>query len=143
MCDTVEIITSEPENSSSIGVNTAIVMSIINTGQGYGQLEQISGILNMPNMSNKKYQKEHEVVERLTGETAWDAMKDAAQEEVKIAIENGDVNDEGIPLITVIADGAWSKRSYKTNYNALSGVVSNKYILLYLHIILITDKIKS
>lgn len=26
--------------------------------------------------------------------------------------------------ITVIADGTWSKRSYKTNYNALSGAVS-------------------
>jgi hypothetical protein len=25
---------------------------------------------------------------------------------------------------TVIVDGAWSKRSYKTNYNALSGVAS-------------------
>lgn len=27
-----------------------------------------------------------------------------------------------MPLITVIADGAWSKRTYRSNYNALSGV---------------------
>lgn len=134
MCNQIEIITSEPESSpTSIGVNTAIVMSLINTGQGYGQLEQISGILNMPNMSNKKYQKEHVLVERYTEATAWDAMQDAAKEEAKKAIENGDINDKGIPLITVIADGAWSKRSYRTNYNALSGVVSIQYTYYVSH----------
>jgi len=51
-------------------------------------------------------------------------MKKAGQEEAKIAIENGDVDEQGRLLITVIADGAWSKRSYKSNYNALSGVAS-------------------
>lgn len=43
---------------------------------------------------------------------------------MKTAIENGGVNENGVSMITVIADGAWSKRSYRTNYNALSGVVS-------------------
>jgi len=31
--------------------------------------------------------------------------------------------DDGIPFCTVVADGQWSKRSYKTKYVALSGVV--------------------
>lgn len=49
-------------------------------------------------------------------------LKFAGEEEAKLAKENGHIDKDGTPCITVIADGAWSKRSYKTNYNALSGV---------------------
>jgi len=49
---------------------------------------------------------------------------DAMKEEAKLALEDNCVTNDGIPLITVVADGTWSKRSYKTNYNALSGAVS-------------------
>ncbi|KAJ8964298.1 hypothetical protein NQ317_000094 [Molorchus minor] len=49
-------------------------------------------------------------------------LKLAGEEEAKLAIDNGHIDKDGTPCITVIADGAWSKRSYKTNYNALSGV---------------------
>lgn len=48
MCGKNEVINSEQEDSLTIKINTAIVSSIINTGQGYGQLEQFSAILNMP-----------------------------------------------------------------------------------------------
>lgn len=64
-------------------------------------------------------------------------MIKAGKEEESLAIEIGDVDQRGRPKIAVIADGAWSKRSYKTNYNALSGVVRNivistfKYYLYY------------
>lgn len=47
-------------------------------------------------------------------------MSLAAEEEAKLAIANGDVREDGIPMITVIADGAWSKKSYKSNYNVRS-----------------------
>jgi flagellar basal body rod protein FlgC len=60
-------------------------------------------------------------------------VSSAVEEEAKIAIENGDINENGVPMITVIADGAWSKRSYRTNYNALSGVVSMKNELKTIH----------
>jgi hypothetical protein len=50
-------------------------------------------------------------------------MEQAAQEERDYAIENGRVDEDGTPLCTVVADGMWSKRSYKTKYNALSGTV--------------------
>jgi len=49
----------------------------------------------------------------------------STEEEAKLAIENGDVREDGVPMITVIADIAWSKRSYKSNYNNLYRVVSN------------------
>lgn len=51
----IEVISSEPENTSTIKINTAIVSSVVNTGQGYVQLEQFSAILNMPCMTNTTY----------------------------------------------------------------------------------------
>lgn len=125
MCHKNEVIESENPNSTLMNVNTATVTAVVNSGQGFTQLETFSAIMNMPSMSNKLYQKLHEDVHKFTSETAWEAMSLAAEEEAKLAVANGDVREDGIPMITVIADGAWSKRSYKSNYNALSGVVRN------------------
>ena len=58
-------------------------------------------------------------------DTAWDEINAAGKEEKRIAIEKSRVDANGISYITVVADGAWSKRSYKVNYNAPSGVVSS------------------
>lgn len=55
--------------------------------------------------------------------TAWSEMQKAGDEERQMALENGEVDVDGIPMCTVIADGQWSKRSYKSKYNALSGTV--------------------
>lgn len=52
------------------------------------------------------------------------SMKEAGREERELAIHNGDIDDDGVPFITVTVDGAWAKRSYGHNYNSLSGVVS-------------------
>lgn len=75
-------------------------------------------------MSNITYQKLHDKIGENIKCVAWEAIKEATLEESKLAIENGDVFREGIPMISVVVDGAWSKRSYRSNYNALSGVVS-------------------
>jgi len=58
---------------------------------------------------------------------ALEGMLLAGKEEGGLAIERGDVDQYGRPKIAVVVDGAWSKRSYRTNYNALSGVVSIIY----------------
>ncbi len=49
------------------------------------------------------------------------SMSEAGAEEKRLAIERGSYN-EGVPAITVIVDGSWSKRSHKHSYNANSGV---------------------
>ena len=49
------------------------------------------------------------------------SMRQAGAEEKQIAIEQGR-SHHGIPAITVIVDGGWSKRSHKHSYNANSGV---------------------
>ncbi|KAG8179727.1 hypothetical protein JTE90_006632 [Oedothorax gibbosus] len=58
---------------------------------------------------------------------AWEiaalkSMKETATEEKQLAIERGDVT-EGMPFFSVVADGSWAQRSYKTNDSSLSGMV--------------------
>jgi len=124
VCKIKETVESEDPHKSSMQVNLAAGTGAINAGQGYSQLDILTAVLNMPNMSNCFYQKLHEKVYDFTNATAWESMTSAAKEEAELAIKEGEVNDDGVPLISVIADGAWSKRSYRSNYNALSGVVS-------------------
>lgn len=124
MCGAIENIHSEDPERKGFNINTAVTSAILNTGQGYSQLEEFCGILDMYCMSFPTYQNIHEEVSQNIFSVSLEEMKKAGQEESKIAIENGDVDEQGRPLITVIADGAWSKRSYKNNYNALSGVAS-------------------
>ncbi|XP_060858281.1 uncharacterized protein LOC132935681 [Metopolophium dirhodum] len=124
ICGTIENIYSEDPERKGFSINTAVTSAILNTGQGYSQLEEFCGILDMYCMSLPTYQNIHEQVSQSIFSVSLDEMIKAGQEESKIAIENGDVDEQGRPLITVIADGAWSKRSYKSNYNALSGVAS-------------------
>lgn len=134
MCKKIEEVTNECKNTSTMSVNTATVTAVINTGQGFAQLETMSAFLNMPCMSNPTYQKIHNDILKHTEIIALDAMIEAGKEEAEIAIKENNINENGIPLITVIADGAWSKRSYKSGYNALSGVVSKRLISLHLFI---------
>jgi len=63
--------------------------------------------------------------ERRIGEWWWtlleEPMKLAGKEERTIAITQSRFH-QGIPAITVILDGGWSKHSHKHSYNAKSGV---------------------
>lgn len=56
-------------------------------------------------------------------DSLWETMETAGKEE-QIAREKGDIDENGVAKITVVADGGWSKRSFGHTYNALSGVVS-------------------
>lgn len=106
ICSKKEIIYSEsPTLNDKLSVNDAVVTATLNTGQGHSQLEQFSAILDMPCMSNTKYQNVHEFVANKTQMIAWESILAAGKEEARLAKENGDVNSDGIPLITVVADG--------------------------------------
>nr|CAD7445849.1 unnamed protein product [Timema bartmani] len=49
-------------------------------------------------------------------------MKMAAQEESRLAVQEGAVDVDGVPLITVVADGSWATCSYRSNFSSLSGM---------------------
>ncbi|XP_022908270.2 uncharacterized protein [Onthophagus taurus] len=109
-------------NKDELNVNTSAVIGIVSIGAGYSQLKDFFSMLNIPNMTQRRYNNIHtnllEVVETVVSKQ----LKDAGEEEVAIAKGKGDVDDHGVALVSVVSDGAWSKRSYRTNYNAASGV---------------------
>ncbi|CAH1103764.1 unnamed protein product [Psylliodes chrysocephalus] len=73
-------------------------------------------------MSFRKYSAYNELVSKSIFEAAWEAMKQAGLEELQLAKDVGEVDEQGNGLIAKIVDSAWSKRSYTVNYNASSGV---------------------
>lgn len=84
--------------------------------------------LDIPCMSDKTFQSCQNQISESIHQVAEEAMRIAGEEEKKLAIESGEIDIDGTPMCAVVADGQWSKRSYKTKYNALSGVVN--YILI-------------
>ena len=91
------------------------------TGGGHAQLEETMSTLGVPVMTKRNFiQTEHSIGEWWR-QQLQESMAAAGEEEKRLAEERGDYH-EGIPAITVIIDGGWSKRSHKHSYNAKSGV---------------------
>lgn len=131
MCHMVTTITSESQDLSSIPINKAAVNGTIAIGIGYTQLAELSASLDIPCMSATTFTNYSNVLATYISDSAWDAMKAAGIEEKRLALEAGDVDVDGTPMCPVIADGQWSKRSYKTKYDALSGAVCIPRYLYY------------
>lgn len=101
-----------------------IHMTLLFLGIGYTQVYEFLSGLEIPSISSNTYTHIETLLGAEISYTAWSEMEKAGQEEKRLAIESGCVGSDGIPMITVVADGQWSKRSYRTKYDALSGVVS-------------------
>lgn len=129
MCGVKRTVWSEDsEDSSVMDINSAAVAGVISSGGGYSCLETIMGAMNIRCMNYKTFDKHQDIVASGWEKTALVEMKLAADEEISLAKQRGDVDQDGVPLLTVVADGSWAKRSYRCNYNSLSGVVSNNLI---------------
>ena len=102
-------------------VNLGAVLGQMMTGGGASRLATTMAAVGVPSMSKQTF---------TSTERAWSAemerqlitsMREAGAEEKRIATEQNRFH-QGIPAITVIVDGGWSKRSHKHSYNAKSGV---------------------
>lgn len=80
-------------------------------------MAELSVALEMPSMANTTYSRVHKSMHSSIHDSARTEMLKAGEEERRLAIEDGNA------LCTVVADGQWGKRSYKSKYDALSGVV--------------------
>lgn len=111
----------KPDSPAELNLNHNAVSSFMSIGSGFSGLEQVSSSLNIPCMSDKLYAKCHTKICELWELAKEKCMEEAGKEEYDLAVLNGEVDANGVPMITVVADGCWSKRSYRKNYNALSG----------------------
>ncbi len=101
--------------------NLAAVWGQMVTGGGHSNLEESMSIVGVPVMTNASFVQ----TERAIGE-AWkqellESMAEAGREEKRLAEQRNEYH-EGVPAITGIVDGGWSKQSHKHSYNANSGV---------------------
>lgn len=112
-------VTTTPED-----LNKMAVTGVLAAGCGRAQLNQFSSSLDLPTISNDLYVTTQDEVYDEWEVTAWDEMRKAGIMEKEAALNEGRVTQDGTPIIDVILDGCWCKRSYKTNYSALSGAAT-------------------
>lgn len=124
MCRAENHVYTEDPASDKLRINTSAVIGIMSIGGGFSNMEEFLSALDIPCMSSKTFSKVHRIVAEAWEKTATAEMASAAEEEKRMAVGRGDVDCNGIPLLTVVVDGTWGKRSYRTNYSSLSGAVS-------------------
>ena len=101
--------------------NLAAVWGQMVTGGGHTALQESMSVVGIPVMTKASFIHTERDVGEWWSEQLRESMLEAGREEKKIAEEKGEYH-EGVPAITVIIDGGWSKRSHKHSYNAKSGV---------------------
>ncbi|XP_060803706.1 uncharacterized protein LOC132902488 [Amyelois transitella] len=119
MCNEQFKITNSLQN-----INKNVVAGTIAAGCGHAQLNQICASVDLPSISQSVYKSAHDAICEDWETTAWEEMKKAGEKERAAAISEGNVDKNGNAVIDVILDGCWSKRSYKSNYSALSGAAT-------------------
>ncbi|XP_063393385.1 uncharacterized protein LOC134678669 isoform X2 [Cydia fagiglandana] len=103
-------------------INKAFVWGTVSAGSYYAATAHLTSCMDIPTMSSNKFRS----IEKELGEV-WEnhlteVIMKAGQEERDIAIQKGQINENGLPYTTVYLDGGWLKRSYGHNYNSSSGM---------------------
>ena len=93
----------------------------MSTGGGHSQLEETLSVVGVPVMTKKSFTDTERDIGEMWRHALKQSMAEAGKREREIALQKGSCH-EGVPAISVIVDGGWSKRSHKHSYNAKSGV---------------------
>lgn len=102
-------------------LNEIAVAGGMSAGLGFTGHQKQCASLNIPTMSKETHRVKSHIVGKKSIKLARQNMEKAAALEKQLAIEAGRVSPSGTPLVTVILDGCYCKRSYGTNYSSLSG----------------------
>ena len=120
-CNKVALHNHDGKERPTWAYNAAAVMGQMATGGGHSSLEEVLATLGIPSLTKRMFTE----IERCLG-TSFEQlllalMIKTGKEEKQMAKQDNNYH-EGVPAITVIVDGGWSKRSHKHSYNANSGV---------------------
>ena len=120
---TVKLQTSKKVNGpySRWECNLAAVWGKMATGGGHSQLEETMSVVGVPVMTGVSFIQTERDIGELWKRKLQESMAEAGQKEKQLAEMRKEYH-EGVPAITVIVDGGWSKRSHKHSYIAKSGV---------------------
>lgn len=109
MCNVTLDMSTTTNDNDKMDLNYAAVLGAVITGNGYAQLAEWTSAMDIPFMSEWKYQKIEEKVGNDIISTAETTMKEAIDEEKEAAFKRGDVDTDGFALITVVTDGVWAR----------------------------------
>ena len=110
-----------PTGNKRWSVNLAAVWGQMATGGGAQPMNQFLSTVGIPGLPPSTFSLIEEQIGLWWKVILEEDMIKAGQEEKEIAEREGRYF-QGVPAITVIADGGWSKRSHKHSYVAYSGV---------------------
>ena len=108
-------------NKNHYTTNVQAALGEIATGGGAEHLEEQLACVQIPAMTKVSFIELERSLGRVFEQLVADNLLAAGKEEKALAIARGDFHN-GVPAITVVVDGGWSKRSHKHSYNAKSGV---------------------
>ena len=101
--------------------NLAAVWGQMATGGGHAPLTESMSVMGIPALTKKSFM----AIEKRIGEWWWNLLQDsmtlAGAKEKALAMSRNQYH-QGVPAITVILDGGWSKRTHEHSYNVKSGV---------------------
>lgn len=125
-CGIKKKLTTSEESTESLDVNYALALASYAVGVGCYQSEEFLANVEVPFMSSSTYDKYQKALQKDLKECAKKEMEKAVDEEKAIAAakNNFDDSEARYPLLTVIADGCWSKRSYGANFSSKSGTAT-------------------
>ncbi|KAK4884858.1 hypothetical protein RN001_001129 [Aquatica leii] len=121
MCGKTDVVRTGGTDAFFGSTNRAVVIATVSIEIGYTQLAELAAAMDIPQISNDRYLNYHNSILPSVHNLNQQLMSKAAKKEGESAEEK---NESNIPIISVITDGAWGKRSYRRNYSALSGVAS-------------------
>ncbi|KAI5645811.1 yqaJ-like viral recombinase domain-containing protein [Phthorimaea operculella] len=111
---------SEKTHGSTI--NKSFVWGTVTSGSYFSQTEHLMGIMDIPTMNAATFHKMEEQLGVIWIEHLTEEIEKAGEMERAIAIEKGNVDEDGVPFVPVCVDGGWPKRTYGHNYNSASGM---------------------
>ncbi|XP_049877293.1 uncharacterized protein LOC126374645 [Pectinophora gossypiella] len=103
-------------------LNQSFVWGAVTAGSYYTQAAHITNIMDIPTMSANIFRNTEKLLGSIWEDQLTDEINKVGQQEKAIALEKGNINQEGIPFIEVYVDGGWAKRSYGHDYSSSSGM---------------------
>ena len=83
--------------------------------------ENVLTMMGIPGMRKQLFKRTEDFLGEAIKNLLVSSMAEAGEREKNLAISSNQFH-QGVPSISVVVDGGWSKRSHKQSYNAKSGV---------------------
>ena len=111
-----------PKKSNCLPINYLAISASTGVGIGFSQMEEFLGVLDIPSMGSSTYNRVQKDVQQDISDACNAEMYSAAMEAKTLATERGDVDKDGVPLLSVVTDACFSKRTYGigSSYSSLS-----------------------